>query len=392
MATENEYLIAQIIADKGLPELYKKNVMAGKYSLVDRTHEADWSKFNTLDIGTKVTVPMPIEVGKIDEFDRINATVEDKAIKRGLELKIEKHFYKKLGIDTQDLKFNSSRFFQDVVNPVMHAFSVGIEEFVIRKMFTGTYKFLELAGNPNKDDLVDISMEFTKMLADEGKRKIILGSKAAGSVKKIDDFTDVSKRANDVTIKTGEIGSYLGMDFYTSLILDGVQKEVTASVSATTFATGTLKAAIKKNADGGVITLTLPAKANSGDPDRVIKKYTIIKLGEDMSFVAAKDAVESSLDIQVEVEYIGEDVASGVTATVANVGNNFAFTPDAFLLVQISPLLAIGAADSGYAEDPETNANIRVTAEYGNDFMKTNCVWDTFIGGRVAIPSQYVRF
>lgn len=388
----NEYLIAQIIATKGLPALYKKNVMASSNSLVNRTYEADWSKYTELDIGTKITVPMPIEVGAIDEFDRINPTVEDKAIKKGLELKVEKHFYKRLGIDTQSLKFNSKRFFQDVVDPVMHSFSEGIENFVYEKMFTGTYKYLELAGEPNKDDLIDVSMEFTKMLADEGKRKILLGSKSAASVKKIDDFTDVSKRGSDYTIASGEIGSYLGMDFYTSILLDAKVKAVKASVAGTTFATGTVKYVTPKAADGGIVTFDLPAKDQPTDPDRVIKKYTIIKIGEDKSIVAAEDATEASATIQVKVERVGYDLAIGEVAEVANVGCNFAFTPEAFLLVQISPETAVGAADTGYAVDETTGANIRVTVEYSNDNLKTNAVWDTFIGGRLGISEQMVRF
>lgn len=383
----NEFQVSNIIATEGLKFLSHKNVMAGPDNLANRTHEADWSKYDDLNIGTSVRLPIPFYFESLDEFDGVQTVTSDRKDKT-MELKIEKHFYKKIAITTEDVTFRAPTFMQQTVKPIMEVFGRGIEQFIFRKMYTGTYKYVALNGNPSsKADLAKINTAFIKMLADAGERKVILTTAANESIVSIDGFTKANERNTDYTINTGYAGSYYGFDMYVSTILDSVADEVKASVSATTFDVGTLKTAITKDQDSKVVVLT---GATAGE---VVKKYTIIKLGDNASIVASADAVaDGSGDIQVLVERVGYTVAAGVAASVpAGVGYNFGITPNTFLLVQVAPSTAMGSSDSTYITEEQSGAALRVTVEWSNDNLATNAVFDMFIGGRVGQSEQSVR-
>lgn len=382
----NEFQVSNVISTEGLKFLYHKNVMAGPDNLANRTHEADWSQWDDLQIGTSVRIPVPFYFDNLDEFDNVQTVQSDRKDKT-IELKIEKHFYKKIGITTEDVTFRAPQFMQNTVKSVMEVFGRGIEQFVFRKMYSGTYNYVALGGNPSsKADLAKINTAFIKMLADAGERKVVLTTAANESIVSIEGFTKANERGTDITINTGLAGSYYGMDMYTSTLLDGIADEVKASVTATTFTDGTLKVSVKKDQDSKLVVLT---GAVAGE---IIKKYTIVKIGNG-SIVAAADAVaDSSGDIQVLVERVGYDLTVGAEATIpAGIGYNFAFTPDTFLLVQVSPEVALGAADTSYALEPQSGANIRVTVEWSNSNLATNAVFDTFVGGRVGQAERSYR-
>lgn len=382
----NEFQISSVIATEGLQFLSENNVLAGPDNIANRSHEGDWSKWDDLEIGTEIRIPVPFYFETLDSFDQVNPTVVSDVKNKTIALKIEEHFYKRISITSEDLAFRSKNFIKRNVKAVMEVFATGIEKFCFRKMFTGTYNYVKLAGVPSsKADLAKINTAFIKMKAKQGEKKLILTTEAHEAVTSMDAFTKANERNSDFTINTGYAGSYYGMEMYVSTILDEVVEEVKASLAGNTFTGGVLKTSVSKDQDVKVLVI------DDVEVGEVIKKYTILKVGS-VSFVAAADAVEAGGEIQVLVERIGYNASAGAAVSIeTGIGYNFAITPYTFLLVQASPAAALGAADSSYAVDTKTGANIRVTIEWSNDNMKTNALFDTFVGGRVGQSEQSYR-
>lgn len=383
----NEFQVSNVIATEGLPFLSHKNVMAGPDNLCNRTHEGDWSKWEDLDIGTEIRIPVPFYFDSLDEFDGVNNTVVSDVKNKAIVLKIEKHFYKRIEISSEDIKFRAKNFINKEVRAVMEVFAKGIEKFIFRKMFTGTYNYIKLSGNPSsKSDIAKINTAFIKMSAtNAGEKKLILTTEAHESITSIDSFTNASERNSDYTINTGYAGTYLGIDIYVSTILDEVVEEVKASLTGNTFTGGTLKTALVKDQDNKVVVI------EGVTASEVIKKYTLLKVGT-VSYVVSEDATESAGEIQVLVERVGHSATAGATVEIeTGVGYNFAITPNTFLLVQAAPAVAMGAADSSVVVDPATKAIIRVTTDFSIENLKTTAVFDTYVAGRVGLSEQSVR-
>lgn len=383
----NEFQVSNVIATEGLPFLSHKNVMAGPDNLCNRTHEGDWSKWEDLDIGTEIRIPVPFYFDSLDEFDGVNNTVVSDVKNKAIVLKIEKHFYKRIEISSEDIKFRAKNFFNKEVRSVMEVFAKGIEKFIFRKMFTGTYNYIKLAGNPtSKSDIAKINTAFIKMSAtNAGEKKLILTTDAHESITSIDSFTNASERNSDYTINTGYAGTYFGIDIYVSTILDEVVEEVKASLADNTFSGGTLKTSLVKDQDNKVVVI------EGVTASEVIKKYTLLKVGT-VSYVVSEDATESAGEIQVLVERVGHSATAGATVEIeTGVGYNFAITPNTFLLVQSAPAVAMGAADSSVVVDPATKAIIRVTTDFSIENLKTTAVFDTYVAGRVGLSEQSVR-
>lgn len=382
----NEFQVSNVIATAGLQFLAEDNVLAGPDNIANRSHEGDWSKWDDLDIGTEIRIPVPFYYNTLESFDGVVPTAISDQKNKTIALKIEEHFYKRIAITSEDLKFRSKNFISKNVRAIMEAFSTGIEKFCFRKMYSGTYNYVKLAGVPSsKADLAKINTAFIKMKAKAGEKKLILTTESHEAITSMDAFTKNNERNSDYTINTGYAGSYYGIEMYVSTILDEVVEEVKASLLGNTFTGGTLKTSVVK--DQAVKVLVI----DDVEAGEVIKKYSILKVGN-VSFVAEADATEAGGEIQVLVERVGYNATSGSAVSIeTGIGYNLAMTPNTFLLVQVSPAEALGAADSSYAVDPKTGANIRVTIEWSNDNMKTNALFDTYVGGRVGLSEQSYR-
>lgn len=368
---------SKIFAKEALPMLTQDIVFAGTAGNATRTYESDFS--NEMNIGDEISIAIPNDVGDIDEMDVETQVTYIKTKK--IKLKVEKHFYKKLEINTKDATFNAKSFFNNLVSPVMYSFSVGVEKLMFKTALTQTYNFVELSGAPaSLSDLTKILTKFNRLNAKQGQRRVILTTTANDKVMGIDAIIKANERANSTSTSTGVIGNHMGIDYFYSNILD----EMTLETS--TFSGGALKGALVKGQDSKIVTLDGAVEGET------VKSGTIIKLGS-ASIVAKYDAVvDAAGEVQIEVDYVGFNVANDTAATVANVGNNLCFEAGAIALVTIAPALPSGSGiDAAVATNSDLNTSIRVTQGFNLSTLKNEIVFDLFAASKVVVPEKFFR-
>ncbi len=378
MSNDFSQNITKVFATESLPRITENLVMAGKDNNVTKTYEATWSGSN-LNIGDEISIEVPYYVDNVDEFVTTTQTSYQKA--QNVKLKVEKHLYKRLELNTKDATFNQKNFFNNMILPVMDAFGVAIEKIIFNKMLIGTYNYVELAGAPSSlADLTKILTKFNKLKVKQGSRRVVLTTTANEKVLNIDSIIKANERANAETVSTGYVGNHLGIQYYFSNILDDLE------VASSTFSGGALKGALVKNQENLVVTLD---GAVNGE---TVKAGSIIKLGN-ASIVAKADAVvDASGEIQISVEKVGFDVANDTVAELATVGKNFGFSPESIALATIAPAVPSGQVDSSIATDEVTKSSIRVTQAFDIDTLKNYIVFDLYVAAKNIMPELNFRF
>lgn len=378
----NEFQVSNIIAKEMLPYISEGNVMtSAKEKNVSRTYEAEWNRNDGLDIGTEIRLPLPNYHESLDEFE--GETQTSFVQKKTVTLKIEKHFYKQIEINISDETFNIKNFMQNQVRPIMDVFARGIEAYVFNKMKTSCYNYVELGGanGPTSNaDAIKLSSKFNKLKVATGSRKLVLTSTAYENAMGIDSILKANERGSNEVTATGFIADHMGMRYYHSNQLDDVVFE------PSNFSGGVLKGALVKDQDNKVVTLD---GCTEGD---VITAGSIIKLGT-ASIVAKSDAtVDAAGEVAIPVEKVGFNVPDNTEATLAQVGGNFGFSPNAFTLAMVTPAQPAGNVDSSVAVDPETGAALRVTVTYDGTHLKNLATFHVFVGGGLVVPEHAYRF
>jgi hypothetical protein len=378
MSNDFSQNITKVFATESLPRITENLVMAGKDNNVTKTYEATWSGSN-LNIGDEISIEVPYYVDNVDEFVTTTQTSYQKA--QNVKLKVEKHLYKRLELNTKDATFNQKNFFNNMILPVMDAFGVAIEKIIFNKMLIGTYNYVELAGAPSSlADLTKILTKFNKLKVKQGSRRVVLTTTANEKVLNIDSIIKANERANAETVSTGYVGNHLGIQYYFSNILDDLE------VASSTFSGGALKGALVKNQENLVVTLDGAVEGET------VKAGSIIKLGN-ASIVAKADAVvDASGEIQISVEKVGFDVANDTVAELATVGKNFGFSPESIALATIAPAVPSGQVDSSIATDEVTKSSIRVTQAFDIDTLKNYIVFDLYVAAKNIMPELNFRF
>ncbi len=380
MANDFSQNITKVFATEALPRVTENLVMAGSDNNVTKTYQATWA--GDLNIGNEISIEVPFYVENVDEFVEGGNTQTSFQKAKNVKLKIEKHLYKRLELNTSDATFNAKNFFNNMVLPIMDAFGVAIEKIIFNKMIIGCYNYVELAGAPSSlADLTKILTKFNRLKVKDGNRRVVLTTTANEKVLNIDSIIKANERANSESVSTGLVGKHMGISYYFSNILDELE------VATSTFSGGALKGALVKDQENLVVTLDGAVEGET------IKAGSIIKLGTSASIVAKSDAVvDASGEIQIAVEKVGFSVANDTPASLATVGKNFGFSPESIALATIAPALPSGNVDSSIASDDVTKTSVRVTKAFDIDTLKNYIVFDMYVAAKNIMPELNFRF
>lgn len=377
--------VTDLLNAEALPYKTKNCVMLGANNFVSRKFEGVLLD-EKLNIGARMRIPLPVKMtgATKKKLPGVN-TVGTSVVTTSIELEITEHDYIRLDATEDDLTLKERNFFQRYMVPSMIDIGDSQEFWMLRKMYTGCYNYIENNGLvASVRDVAKINTAFLERNIIQDKN-VIMTTAAYEDLTCIPEVIKANERGNSEAADTGAVSSYRGIRWFSSNHLNVVAAEVKASVEATTFTTGKIKSNVAKDSKSYVIEI------NNATNGEVIKKYTILKTDQG-SFVATEDATVAATEVSVKVERVGYSFVAGSDVTVVeNVGYNFAFTSQAVIFAEAAPAVSAGAVVSVVTVDDRTGAKIRATYGYSVDSMDTSLTLDDYYGGRVALHDEIIR-
>ncbi len=323
-------------------------------------------------VGDTVKVKVPIEVTEAKEF--VTATEADAITEKSVDVKLEKHFYKRVSLTTKDKKLSLDDFTRTITNPLMSGIGLSIDKYLIRKMqigfvnsFAGTITSRPsttahfLAGHKLLDDAY-VTPQGRVGLIDTTVKQSLLGDE-----KFINSLYGADNALRDLNLGY-RLGANWDCDpasgaFDRGDIAGTIKVKTTASAAATQLALKGLTAATGVVREGTAFTI-------AGDTTR---------------YVVTADATIASNEAIVKVS---PAIAGGateddvVTIEGARYGN-FLFVPGSFAgaIVAGDPLPGMDSVIYTYE-----GVTVRFSQDGSLTSLSSDAVFDVMVGGYVIDP------
>lgn len=293
------------------------------------------------------------------------------------DLVVERHFYDKVTITSQQWSLDLKDFSAQVVQPIMKDFAEELANYAAEKL-DGIGHFTGTAGAPpsTKAEITELDRLMNTNKAPGGRRMSIVDEFAKASIVAIDGFSDANRRGDaGTTLRTANIGEVYGFDwFMDQSIPDHVTGTMAAESPLVDEAADVLEGATSMDIDdvgAGSQTILI------GDLFTVANVPNYTGVFTNNTTAVAGQITGATFTPPAPVGGFLDDAAITIEA---NHTKNVAFSPGAFTAVTFPPPASRGAAESSAFFDASLGFGVRVTFDWDSSGIADTILFDLLAG------------
>ena len=354
------------------------------------------AEYNVRPNGYQVgdTVNFKIDpVFEAKEFDPAVGIVEQPIRSSNRSLTIEKHFDISTGVSAKEKALSFEGFSATVIQPGAYAIAEKIDKYMAGKVHQGHGLYVSddlfgaVSGNGGKDLAQARKVALLQQL---GQNKFcLMGPELEAVLLGQDWFTGAQNRGDDRILRTGELGTTMGLDFFSSVNWQSVTR--TNSSGTSSLVTAAVALAGKYNLVGqtSIVVKEIVGGFLAGDRIAIagVKRPMIVKTTK-AAAVSGATVADRTIEL---VDPITEILPADAAITV--VGGNAASIEiqaaifDGKSLGFAMPML--DAPETGLSAVASNNGiSIRVVSAYDQKYKRSTLSMDCLIGGFALDPRR----
>jgi len=338
--------------------------------------------FTAAKIGDTVKVTVPSAVSDANEFTGSTSATDQTETE--VDLKLEKHFYKRVDLTSKQKSLELSDFTRLVTVPQIEGIMESIDKYYNKKMQVFRANLTGSVGN-RPSTMAHVAAAQKKLndnkIKKEGRRALI-DTTVHYSLGQLSNFLSLDYGADSANAgREGQLGRRYGFDFQDDANLDVFSRSSAAGVLAGTVLTNGTPAA-------GAVEVPIDGIT---DETGTIYAGTVITLaGDTTRYVIRKDAVLVNHGTTLTVyPALAAAPGDGAAVTFEAAGySNLVFHPYAVAGAIVAPVpLAIGSAVESF-----NGVSIRVSMGSSLVSLSDSVVYDVFVGCDVIQPNGGALF
>ena len=354
------------------------------------------SEYNVRPNGYQVgdTVNFKIDpVYEAKEFDPAVGVVEQPIRSSNRSLTIEKHFDVTTGVSAKEKALSFEGFSAEVIQPGAYAIAEKIDKYMAGKVHQGMGLYVSddlfgaVSGNGGKDLAQARKVALIQQL---GMNKFcLMGPELEAVLLGQEWFTGANNRGDDRILRTGELGTTMGLDFFSTVNWES--KTRTNSSGTATLVTAATALAGKYNLVGqkSIVVKEIVGGFLAGDRIAVAGcKRPMIVAANKAAAITSAPVADRTIDL---VDPITEILAADAAVTVVG-GNGAVFEVQAAIFDGKSLGFAmpmLDAPETGVSAVASNNGiSIRVVSAYDQKFKRSTMSMDCLIGGFALDPRR----
>ena len=354
------------------------------------------AEYNVRPNGYQVgdTVNFKIDpVFEAKEFDPAVGIVEQPIRSSNRSLTIEKHFDISTGVSAKEKALSFEGFSATVIQPGAYALAEKIDRYMAAKVHQGLGLYVSddlfgaVSGNGGKDLAQARKVALMQQL---GMNKFcLMGPELEAVLLGQDWFTGAQNRGNDNILRTGEMGTTMGFDFFSTVNWSGATRTNSSGVAA--LVTSAVAAAGKYNLVGqsAIVVKEITGGFLAGDRIMVAgcKRPMIVAVSKPAAITSAPVADRTIAIVDPITEILAADAAVTVVGGNGAVVDIQAAIFDGKSLGFAMPML--DAPETGLSAVASNNGiSIRVVSAYDQKFKRSTMSMDCLIGGFALDPRR----
>jgi hypothetical protein len=207
----NTILTAPVIAKESLALLTQKGILS---KLCFRDYQEEF----TAGVGDTVHIRKPATF----EAKAFNGTIQVQDVTEGLvSVKMDQHLDVSFAVTDKEMSLDVADFSKQLLEPAMDALVRGVERQVASLASQVEKRFILKEGTMGIDQILAARQYLSQQGAPLQDRSVVTGTQAEMDLLKTDLFLSAAAVGDDGTaLREASLGRKLGMDFYTSQVLD----------------------------------------------------------------------------------------------------------------------------------------------------------------------------
>jgi hypothetical protein len=372
----NTFITPEMVARDAAIELNDRLIVG---NLVTRDKEG---MFTAAKVGDGIKVTVPPVVSDASEFT--GSTSAGDVTESEVELKLEKHFYKRIDLTSKQKSLELSDFTRLVTTPAVQGIQESIDKFFLRNMQVFRANLTGTVGN--RPSTMAHLAAATKKLNDnkivKSGRISLIDSTVEQSLVQLSQFTSQDYGAKALMgIEEAMLGRRYGFNFVTDVNLGAFARSSAAGcLTGSPVTNGTPAIGATEISIDGVT-----------DATGTIYAGTVFTLaGDTTRYVVRKDATLASNATTLEIyPALVAAPGDGALLTFEAAGySNLVYHPAAVAGAIVAPApLAVGSAVKSFG-----GVSIRVSMDSSITSLADSVVYDVFVGCRVIQPQGGALF
>lgn len=331
-------------------------------NLANRSLESNFGK----KVGDTVKVKVP-PVGTASEFS--STTSADNVTETSVDVKLERHFYRRIDLSSDEMTLKVDDFNQLVTLPSVRALVASMEDYFMARACGGFASQLSGTAGSNPSTQAHILACEKKLFdakADISQLVAIISSTAHASFAALAQFTSADYGSNrPAGLASNSLGRMAGMDFY-------------RSPYSGTFAQGDIAGSVTATGTAGASTVALAAfSAATG----TVKEGTrFVVAGDATIYTITSDVTLSSNAGTAYVTPVLATSPSGAAVTFESAfKENVVYNPAALAVAIVAPAIA----GPGSASATINGVGLRIIQDISISTLANSWVFDLYCGAKV---------
>ncbi len=344
-------------------------------------HRDNQAKFKGNKVGDSVTVTVPPVLGDADEFT--GSTSATNIVESEVDLKLEKHFYKRVDLTSKQKSLELHDFTRLVTVPVMRSFSQSIDKYFTNQMQVFRHLLAGTVGNrpSTAAHMARAHKTLTDALISRTGRVMLVDTTVEESLIQLAQFTSLDYGPDSAAaLRAATLGDRYGFRFVTDPLLSAFDR---GDVAGTVLTDGVQELGATQYKIKDLTATTGTIKAGT--------VFTVA--GTTTRYVVRKDATIVSDGGSPAKGKATLDIYPGLTAEEAD-NDAVTFEAAGYMNIAFHPNALTGAI---VAPDPLWGGNsvvqsvngisIRVSQDSSVTTLADSVVFDCFVGARVIQPN-----
>ena len=297
------------------------NLMVG--NLVNRSIEERFAR----KVGDSVTVKVPPNLGTADVLAAGGSTSATDVVESSVDVTLEKHFYKRVDLTSDEMTLEVDDFNVQVVIPAINALIRGVENYFIQKIVGGFARYT--SGTAGTEPSTHAHILAARKMIKENRGNIsnliaLVSPTSEASFATLDIFTNRDfGEDRPMGLREASLGRVSGMDFFApvdcgdldigdtagTVLVDGggTLGDTTLHVDGFTAATGYVEEGARFTVAGTATVYTVTARTAIANNEATLPIYPALTANEDDD-----DAVTFQTAITEDVVYNPSSVAGAL--------------------------------------------------------------------------------
>jgi len=339
--------------------------------------------FTASKVGDSVKVSIPPAVTDAAEFT--SSTIASEQTETSIDLKLEKHFYKRVDLTSKQKSLELSNFTRLVTLPCVQGIQESIDKYILKQMQVFRKNLTGTVGNrPSTMAHVATARQKLKDLKVGGDMfNALIDTTAETSFLQLSNFVNLDYGTDGAAAgRAGALGMRYGFNFITDANLGAFSRSASADdIAGTVLVDGTVAAG----------ATTLHIDGITSETGTIYAGTTFVVAGDTTRYVVRKDATIANYEVDLVCTppmAVQQDDGDAITFEAAGY-SNLVYAPNAVAaaIVAPSPLAGGNSAVQSFG-----GVSIRVSMDSSIATLADSVVYDVFVGARVIQPDGGALF